>query len=155
MVTDEQVRLLMSLLNQGISQATASAKAGMSERTARKYAHSARSPSQSKVPHTWRTRPDPFAEVWLEVVALLQQAPTLIGRSILCPRHAGRRIGLWPRCEMSKGSHCRASTSSCFKTRRLTHCEPPSVRLCPVLPPVRQSSSTTRVTLSVRMGSYI
>ncbi len=36
MVTDEQVRPLMSLLNQGISQATAAAKAGMSERTPRK-----------------------------------------------------------------------------------------------------------------------
>lgn len=50
MVTDEQVRLLMSLLNQGIPQATAAAKAGMSERAARKYAHSGgRPPSQSKV----------------------------------------------------------------------------------------------------------
>jgi hypothetical protein len=37
-VTDEQVKLLMSLLNQGIVQATAAPKAGMSERTARKCA---------------------------------------------------------------------------------------------------------------------
>ena len=82
MVTDEQVRLLMSLLNQGIPQATAGAKAGMSERTARKYAHAGRLPSQSKVPHTWRTRPDPFAEVWLEVEALLQQDIGLQAKTI-------------------------------------------------------------------------
>lgn len=63
----------MSLLTQGISQVTAAAKAGMSERAARKYAHSGRVPSQAKAPHTWRTRPDPFAEVWPEVEALLRQ----------------------------------------------------------------------------------
>lgn len=93
MVTDEQVRLLMSLLNQGIPQATAAAKAGMSERTARKYAHSGQSPSQSKVAHTWRTRPDPFAEVWLEVEALLQQDSGLQAKTIwteLNGRYPGR-----------------------------------------------------------------
>lgn len=72
MVTDEQVRLLMSLITQGIPQVTAAAKAGMSERTARKYVRSGRAPSQAKTPHTWRTRPDPFAEVWPEVEALLR-----------------------------------------------------------------------------------
>jgi len=93
MVTDKQVRLLISLLNQGISQATAAAKAGMSERTARKYAHSGRSPTQSKVPHTWRTRPDPFAEVWLEVEAMLRQDAGLQAKTIwaeLNERHPGR-----------------------------------------------------------------
>ena len=93
MVTDEQVRLLMSLLNQGIPQATAAAKAGMSERTARKYARSGQSPSQSQVPHTWRTRPDPFAEVWPEVEALLQQDIGLQAKTIwaeLNERYPGR-----------------------------------------------------------------
>lgn len=42
----------MSLLTQSISQLTAAANAGMSERTARKHAHSGRTPSQAKVPHT-------------------------------------------------------------------------------------------------------
>ena len=53
----------MSLLTQGNAQVTAAAKAGMSERTARKYAHSGRAPSVAKVAHTWRTRPDPFEAV--------------------------------------------------------------------------------------------
>ncbi|HEY2676429.1 MAG TPA: IS21 family transposase [Steroidobacteraceae bacterium] len=83
----------MSLLTQGIPQVTAAAKAGMSERTARKYAHSNRAPSQAKVPHTWRTRPDPFVDVWPEVEALLRQDGGLQAKTIwaeLNERHAGR-----------------------------------------------------------------
>jgi transposase len=83
----------MSLLKQGIPQVTAAAKAGMSERTARKYAHGGRAPSQAKVPHTWRTRPDPFAEVWPEVEALLRQDGGLQAKTIwaeLNERHANR-----------------------------------------------------------------
>jgi transposase len=83
----------MSLLTQGIVQATAAAKAGMSERTARKYARSGHAPSQAKLPHTWRTRPDPFVEVWPEVEALLRQDGGLQAKTIwteLNERHAGR-----------------------------------------------------------------
>lgn len=83
----------MSLITQGIPQVTAAAKAGMSERTARKYVRSGRAPSQAKVPHTWRTRPDPFAEVWPEVEALLRQDGGLQAKTIwteLNERHAGR-----------------------------------------------------------------
>jgi hypothetical protein len=92
-VTDEQVRLLMSLLTQGITQVTAAAKAGMSERTARKYARSGRAPSQIKVPHTWRTRPDPLGDVWCEVEALLRQDGALQAKTIwteLNERYPGR-----------------------------------------------------------------
>ena len=63
----------MSLLTQGIPQVTAAAKAGMSERSARKYGRLGRAPSQPKAPHTWRTRPDPFDGVWPEIEALLRQ----------------------------------------------------------------------------------
>jgi transposase len=83
----------MSLLTQGIAQVTAAAKAGMSERTARKYQRSGRSPSQEKVAHTWRTRPDPFEEVWPEIQALLNQDGGLQAKTIwieLNERHAGR-----------------------------------------------------------------
>ena len=93
MVTDEQVKLLMSLLNQGIVQVTAAAKAGMSERTARKYAHSGATPSRAKAPHTWRTRVDPFAEVWPEIEALLRQDGGLQAKTIwaeLNQRHENR-----------------------------------------------------------------
>lgn len=92
-VTDKQVRLLMSLVTQGIPQVTAAAKAGMSELKARKYVRSGRAPSQARVPHTWRTRPDPFAEVWPEVEALLRQDGGLQAKAIrtkLNERHGGR-----------------------------------------------------------------
>ena len=56
MVTDKQVRKLMKLINQEKTLETAAAKAGMSEKTARKYRRSGRLPSQCKVLHTWRTR---------------------------------------------------------------------------------------------------
>jgi transposase len=83
----------MSLLTQGILQVTAAAKAGMSERSARKYARSGRAPSQVKVPHTWRTRPDPFEGVWPEIEALLRQDGGLQAKTIwteLNERYAGR-----------------------------------------------------------------
>ncbi len=82
MVTDEQVKLLMSLLKQGIVQATAAAKAGMSERTARKYVRSGGTPSAAKAPHTWRTRSDPFGEVWAEIEALLKQDGGLQAKAV-------------------------------------------------------------------------
>ena len=49
------------------TQAAAAAKAGMDEKTARKYLASGQLPSQSKKEHTWRTREDPFEEEWEEI----------------------------------------------------------------------------------------
>jgi hypothetical protein len=72
----------MSLLKQGISHATAAAKAGMSERTARKYVRSGGTPSATKAPHTWRTRLDPFGEVWAEIEALLKQDSGLQAKTV-------------------------------------------------------------------------
>jgi transposase len=83
----------MSLLKQGLSQVTAAAKAGMSERTARKYVRSGGTPSEAKAPHTWRTRVDPFAEVWPEIEALLRQDGGLQAKTVweeLNRRHVGR-----------------------------------------------------------------
>ncbi|MGD8501744.1 MAG: hypothetical protein PVJ86_13915 [Phycisphaerales bacterium] len=45
MVTDNQVRILMKLVNQEKLLKTAAAKAGMSEKTARKYRKSGKLPS--------------------------------------------------------------------------------------------------------------
>jgi hypothetical protein len=50
----------MKLVNQKKLLKTAAAKVGMSEKTARKYRKSGKLPSQCKVIHDWRTRPDPF-----------------------------------------------------------------------------------------------
>ena len=78
MVTDEQVRILWDWLGKEASLAFAAAKAGMDRKTARKYRPAARLPSQmsEQAPaRTWRTREDPFAEVWSEVEALLEEGP--------------------------------------------------------------------------------
>jgi transposase len=68
MVTDRQVRRLMMLINQNQTLSQASSKAGMDEKTARKYLQSGQLPSQMCKRHTWRTRQDPFKDVWNEVV---------------------------------------------------------------------------------------
>jgi len=73
MVTDNQVRILMKLVNQEKLLKTAAAKAGMSEKTARKYRKSAKLPSQCKVVHDWRTRQDPIdPEDWRLVEEVLE-----------------------------------------------------------------------------------
>ena len=64
MVTDRQVRMLMRVINEEETLAAAAAKARMDEKTARKWRASSMLPSQAKVEHSWRTRPDPFEDVW-------------------------------------------------------------------------------------------
>jgi len=54
------------------SIAEAAAKADMDEKTARKYLRSGALPSEVKVEHTWRTRRDPFEDVWEEVKRMLE-----------------------------------------------------------------------------------
>jgi transposase len=61
----------MKLVNQKKLLKTAAAKAGMSEKTARKHRKSGKLPSQCKVIHDWRTRPDPLDQAdwrWVEEV---------------------------------------------------------------------------------------
>lgn len=93
MTTDQQVRLLMSLLNEGKPLATAAAKAGMSEPTARKYRRLKKLPSELRSPRTWRTRDDPFVEVWGEVERMLEIDAGLEAKTVfeeLERRHPGR-----------------------------------------------------------------
>ena len=93
MTTDQQVRLLMTLIKQGLPLMTAAAKAGMSERTARKYRRSGKLPSELRVAHTWRTRPDPFEEAWPEVEELFEQDAGLQAKTVfdeLVRRYPGR-----------------------------------------------------------------
>jgi hypothetical protein len=71
LVTDQQVRRLFALVKTERNQGIAAAKAGMDTKTARKYLRSARVPSELERTARWRTRPDPFAEVWEEVRQLL------------------------------------------------------------------------------------
>ena len=82
MTRDQQVRRLMSLINKGLPLATAAAKTGMSEPTARKYRRKAYLPSQLIKAHDWRTRPDPFTEVWTEIEQLLERDAGLQAKTV-------------------------------------------------------------------------
>ena len=64
MVTDQQVVLLRQKVMEGKTRQAAAAAAAMSERSARKWQRGSL-PSESKqARRSWRTRPDPFADVW-------------------------------------------------------------------------------------------
>jgi hypothetical protein len=56
--------------------------AGMSLPTARKYFRGGRMPSEMKEPRTWRTRENPFEEVWPEIEAMLREEPRLKAKTI-------------------------------------------------------------------------
>ncbi len=76
MVTDQQVRrLLMNKDKKALSRAAD--QAGMCENTARKYIRLEKLPSQCKVEHDWKTRKDPFEEVFPEIKEMLEVNPGL------------------------------------------------------------------------------
>jgi hypothetical protein len=90
---DTEVKLFMQARRKGATQRVAAAKAGMSERTARRYERAGKLPSALKQPRTWRTRPNPFEEDWAWVVAQLERDPALQGTTLfalLCERHPER-----------------------------------------------------------------
>lgn len=72
MVTDKQVRKLMKHRQKEDNLGVAAAKAGMDEKTARKYVQTGTLPSEIAAEHTWRTRKDPFEVVWEEVKRYLE-----------------------------------------------------------------------------------
>jgi hypothetical protein len=94
MLTDAQVRVLRRKLMEGKKQEGAAAAAGMSVRSAHQW-QTGPYPSQAGRPHGWRTRRDPFVEVFdSEIVPLLAlderrllEARTLLGE--LERRHPG------------------------------------------------------------------
>ena len=63
---------MFALVNTEENQAIAAAKAGMDAKTARKYRRLGHVPSELPALARWRTRPDPFVEVWGEVFELLR-----------------------------------------------------------------------------------
>lgn len=95
MVTDRQVRLLRKKRMEKKTLEVAAMAAGMSERTARKWQRGAM-PSATKEPRTWRTRPDPFVDVWaddIEPLLVADEDGKLEAKTIfetLCERHPGK-----------------------------------------------------------------
>ena len=67
---------------QGRSLTKAAARADMDEKTARKYRDLKKLPSELKQPHTWRTRKDPFADVWDEGESFLKTDSSLQAKAM-------------------------------------------------------------------------
>jgi hypothetical protein len=83
----------MELLGKGMSLGLAAAKAGMDEKTARKYRCLGKLPQEVKGDHFWRTREDPFDDVWAGVEEKLRINPGLEAKTLfedLQRRYPGR-----------------------------------------------------------------
>jgi len=83
-ITDRQVRRYMEQRRQGNTQFVAAAKAGFSERSARRIEAAPVLPSQRGKRPRGRTRPDPLAEVWRsELVPMLRAHPHVRATTLL------------------------------------------------------------------------
>jgi DNA-binding XRE family transcriptional regulator len=80
-VTEQQVRVYMSQRQLGKTQSAAAARAGVSERTARRIERGVA--GRAGDPRHWRTREDPFAGVWEELAEQLRLAPALQALTLL------------------------------------------------------------------------
>ena len=83
MVTDRQVRRLMSLLQAEQSLLVSADKVGMDRETARKYRSAGKLPSELRKEHDWPTRVNPFVEVWPWVLEQLSLNPGLEAKTLL------------------------------------------------------------------------
>ena len=93
MVSDQQVRRLYKLVQTEKNFGIAAIKAGMDEKTARKYRKLGKLPSELDKPHTWRTRQDPFEDSWDGIKLMLEINPGLEAKTIfedLQRRNPGR-----------------------------------------------------------------
>jgi hypothetical protein len=82
MVTDNQVRRLFRLSKTEKNEEIAASKAGMDVKTARKYRAARKLPTELRQERVWRTRPDPFAEVWEELQKQIQASPGLEAKTL-------------------------------------------------------------------------
>ena len=82
MVTDRQVSELRRWLAAGKSLAASARMASMDKKTARTYRDDGRLPSQRKTTRNYRTRVDPFADVWADVERQLQAETRLNAKTL-------------------------------------------------------------------------
>ena len=83
----------MELLGKGMNLGSAAAKADMDEKTARKYRSLGKLPHEVRVEHFWRTREDPFDDVWAGMEETLRINPGLEAKTLfedLQRRYPGR-----------------------------------------------------------------
>lgn len=73
----------MKLLNTGKTLGKAAAASDMDEKTARKYHHLGKPPSQIRRARSYRTRADVFADVWDQIVPFLESEPEVEATTLL------------------------------------------------------------------------
>ncbi len=82
MITQQQYQRLMSEYEKTGKVTVSAMKADMDRQTARKYIEAGKGPAELQVKHTWRTRPDPLAQIWDEVTRMLAEAPELESKTL-------------------------------------------------------------------------
>jgi len=95
MISAQQVRKLRSEYWKSGSMTKAAMKADVDWKTAKKYLETTKMPSDLSKPRNWRTREDPFEEVWPEVENWLRAAPELEAKALfdfLCELHPGKFV---------------------------------------------------------------
>lgn len=104
MVKDGQVRRLWREMESPVPLVLAARRAGMSEKTARHYRDHRQLPSTRKTPRNYRTRVDPFADVWPMVEERLRAEPRLLAKTLFD----------WLRLQLHfpSSSHTQAASSS-------------------------------------------
>jgi hypothetical protein len=80
--TDAQVRKLMAEMRKHGRIGLAAIRTGIDRKTARKYVHANKLPSELASPRDWRTREDPFGQDWAAVVAHLAREPALEAKTL-------------------------------------------------------------------------
>ena len=147
--SDKDVRRLWMTLARGRSLVEAARWAGMSLPTARKYWECGQMPSEIRPQRDWRTRSNPFEEVWPEIEALIQDEPQLKAKTIfeeLQTKYPGRP----PSCEpvilkVRRSSMCGSRLRNKFSTignRRLANTRSSIWRFNLVGRPIASKSST-------------
>ena len=112
MVTDKQVKRLFQLMQRENTLSMAATKAGLDEKTARKYLKAKKLPSELHRPRTWRTHDDIFADVWDEVRKKLELNPGLEAKTLfqdLQRRYTGRFADGQLRSFQRRVKHWRAT----------------------------------------------
>jgi len=84
MITDTQLKKFKKYLRQGKSLKAASAMSGINEKTGRKYRNISKLPSDLRVEccRYWRTRDDPFEDVWEKSLYFLENNQGLEAKTL-------------------------------------------------------------------------
>jgi hypothetical protein len=93
MISDRQVRRVLELSQTEKTKVQAADKAGMDVKTAQKYVRVGKMPSEMQTAHTWRTRRDPFGEVWEAVREKLAASGGMLEAKTLFEHLQGERPG--------------------------------------------------------------